>query len=428
MPTRSSPIDRSAATSASRVGLRWEQFPQPSDARERSLQNVALRRVMCGIAIAMLLAACTSPTGQGGDSLNSTMSPVVTSSAPPASTPATGESTSATAPVQPDGPDSLATVEVVSSTVAYVFTPLTSSRHVVPALLVTTDGARTFRLAVPPTGVGLASPLLRLHFASAGLAILGGTGTHTTLLATSDGARTWHPVILPDARPVVQVAGHGARLYVETSACGSNGPCSDIRVYTATSVAGPWHRVFSGAPTTGSGGTALAGWGDSVWLSLSGPAPRSLRSTDGGATYSSASAPPCLGETVVATSGRVVWISCATGMLVGFFRTEDGRPDVSLPMSGAGTGNTFLDALTDDTAVFGTAVGEQAGLYLSTDRGTHFTRQAAIPEAFTNSGHSLDDMAFLTPFVGLAITDGSALHLTTNSGRTWQLVGQPAGS
>jgi len=112
----------------------------------------------------------------------------------------------------------LATVEVVSSTVAYLFTPLTSSRHVVPALLVTTDGARTFRRAAPPTGVGLASPLLRLHFASptVGLAILGGTGTRATLLATSDGARTWHAVTLPDARPVDQVASHGTRLYVET--------------------------------------------------------------------------------------------------------------------------------------------------------------------------------------------------------------------
>ncbi|MHB1472315.1 MAG: beta propeller repeat protein [Dermatophilaceae bacterium] len=394
---------------------------------------MALQRVMCGTAIVMLLAACTSPTDQGGDSANSTVPAVVTSSVPsPASTPETPESTSATAPVQPDGPDSLATVEVVSSKVAYVFTPLTSSRHGVPALLVTTDGARTFRRAAPPTGVGLASPLLRLHFASAtvGLAVLGGTGTHTTLLATSDGARTWHTVTLLDARPVVQVAGHGARLYVETSACGSSGPCSNMRVYTATSVAGPWHRAFSGAPTTGSWGTALAAWGDSVWLSLGigGPTPRTFRSTDGGATYLSAPAAPCLGVTVVATSAHVVWISCAGGMLMGFFRTEDGRPEVNLPMSGAGTGNTFLDALTDDTAVFGTAVGEQAGLYLSTDRGTHFTRLSAIPEAFTNSGHGLDDMAFLTSLVGLAITDGSALHLTTNSGRTWQLIGQPAGS
>ena len=406
---------------------------QVSDAREGSLQNVALQRVICGTAIVMLLAACTSPTGRGGDSSKSTVSSVVTSSAPSrAPTPETRESTSATAPVQPDGPDSLATVEVASSTVAYVFTPLTSSRHVAPALLVTTDGARTFRRALPPTGVGLASPLLGLHFASAtvGLAILGGTGARTTLLATTDGARSWHVVILPDTRPVVQVAGHGARLYVETSACGSTGPCSDIRVYSATSVAGPWHRAFSKAPTTGSGGTALAGWGDSVWLSLGigGPAPRTFRSTDGGATYSSAPAATCLGVTVVATSGHVVWISCATGMMVGFFRTEDGRPDVNLPMSGAGTGNTFLDALTDETAVFGTAVGEQAGLYLSTDRGTHFNRLSAVPEAFTNSGHGLDDMAFLTPLVGLAITDGSALHLTTNSGRTWKLVGQPAGS
>ncbi|MHB8188575.1 MAG: beta propeller repeat protein [Dermatophilaceae bacterium] len=225
---------------------------------------MALQRVMCGAVIVMLLAACTSPTDQGVGSSSSTVSPVVTSSVQrSASTPATRESTSATAPVQPEGPASLATVEVVSSTVAYVFTPLTSSRDVVSALLVTADGARTFRRAAPPTGVGVASPLLRLHFASAtvGLAVLGGTGTRTTLLATSDGARTWHAVTLPGGRPVVQVAGHGARLYVVTSACGSGGPCSDVRVYTATSVAGPWHRVFSGVPTTGSGGTAVAGWG-----------------------------------------------------------------------------------------------------------------------------------------------------------------------
>ena len=317
---------------------------------------MTLQRVMCGAAIVLLLAACTSPTDQGGSSSKSTVSPMITSSArSPASTPATRESASATAPVQPDGPASLATVEVVSSTVAYLFTPLTSSRRVVPALLVTTDGARTFRRAAPPTGVGLASPLLRLHFASptVGLAILGGTGTRTTLLATSDGARTWHAVTLPDARPVDQVAGHSTRLYVETSACGSSGPCSNVRAYTATSVTGPWHRVFSAAPTTGTGGTAVAGWGDTVWLSLGigGPAPRTFRSTDGGATYSAAPAAPCLGETAVATSVHVVWNSCATGMMMGFSRSEDGRPDVNLPMSGAGTGDTFLNALTDDTAV-----------------------------------------------------------------------------
>jgi len=394
---------------------------------------MATQRVMCGAAIVLLLAGCTSPTDQSVGSSSGTVSPASSSSVEPsAPTSATGESTSPTAPVQPDGPDPLATVEVVSSTVAYVFSPLTSSRHVVPALIVTADGARTFRRAAPPTGVGVASPLLRLHFPSAtvGLAVLGGTGTRTTLLATSDGARTWHAVTLPGARPVVQVAGHGARLYVETSACGSSGPCSNVRVYTATSVAGPWHRVFSGVPTTGSGGTALAAWGNSVWLSLGigGPAPRTFRSTDGGATYSSAPAAPCLGLTAVVTSVHVVWNSCATGMMMGFFRSENGRPDVNLPMGGAGTGNTFLDALTDDTAVFGTALGNQAGLYLSTDRGTHFTRLAAIPEAFTNSGHGLDDMAFLTPLIGLAITDESALHLTTNGGRTWRPAGLPAAS
>jgi len=105
-----------------------------------------------------------------------------------------------------------------------------------------------------------------------------------------------------------------------------------------------------------------------------------------GATYSSAPAAPCLGQTAEATSAHVMWNSCATGMSMGFIRTEDGRPGVNLPMGGAGTGNTFLDALTDDTAVFGTALGDQAGLYLSTDRGTHFTRLSAIPAAFTNSG------------------------------------------
>ena len=75
------------------------------------------------------------------------------------------------------------------------------------------------------------------------------------------------------------------------------------------------------------------------------------------------------------------------GMNVRFVRTEDGRPDANLPVCGSGTGNTFLDALSDDTAVFGTAVGQQADLYLGTDRGTHFTRLAAIPDPFTNSGH-----------------------------------------
>ena len=88
------------------------------------------------------------------------------------------------------------------------------------------------------------------------------------------------------------------------------------------------------------------------------------------------------------------------GDVVLLFRTEDARPDVNLPIGRAGTGNTFLDALSDDTALFGTAVGDQAGLHLSTDRGTHFTRLAAIPAAFTKPGHGLDDLAFLTPSSG----------------------------
>ena len=47
--------------------------------------------------------------------------------------------------------------------------------------------------------------------------------------------------------------------------------------------------------------------------------------------------------------------------------------------NGAAPNDAFSAYSFDDTAVFGTALGEQAGLYLSTDRGTHFTRHAAIP-------------------------------------------------
>ena len=150
--------------------------------------------------------------------------------------------------------------------------------------------------------------------------------------------------------------------------------------------------------------------------------PVTLHSSDAGASFTTRSAPSAVACTPSATSPEVVWTSCSTGMSTTFQRTGlDGT--VSLPVHGGGTANTFLEAVSDDTAYFGTSSGEWAGLRLTRDAGRHFTKVSTGPPGYT--GDSTPYMIwFLTAHVALAASP-VGLYRTVDGGVSWHPIADP---
>ena len=90
-----------------------------------------------------------------------------------------------------------------------------------------------------------------------------------------------------------------------------------------------------------------------------------------------------------------------------------------LPVTGAGTGNTFLDPLSASTAIFGTALGHFVGLYLTRNGGRSFTKTGRLPGP---SGGISTTVTFLTARHGLAVLYGGPMLRTANGGKSWVTV------
>ena len=327
-------------------------------------------------------------------------------------------------------------VVVASKDVAYVVAGTGAGRAGHPVLYSTRDGGASFhRVSAPAVRVrGRWQPLSRLVFVNArdGYAVFGDwtRGHATALVYTSDGARSWHRSRLPGRHSgVAALAGHGGRVYAATIACESAVRCPTVHVYSARAGTGNWRRGTGAIPRRNSaGGVGLAGWGPAVWLAVGvgeSHDPVLLRSEDAATSFTrtggSVDDVVC---SLAATSRQVIWSSCATGMLMAFARTEQPGPARSLPVVGSGTGDTFLDALSDRVAYFGTAVGRRAGLYLTHNGGHTFHRVAAFPRGASRSGYA-PDFAFLSEQTALCAVPGSSLLRTSNGGRTWHAVRLP---
>jgi photosystem II stability/assembly factor-like uncharacterized protein len=120
-----------------------------------------------------------------------------------------------------------------------------------------------------------------------------------------------------------------------------------------------------------------------------------------------------------ATSPSVAWLTCSGGMMLTLPCGPQGGW-ARLPVTGSGTGNTFLDPVSDTSAWFGTGAGHAAGLYLSRDAGTMFTKIAPLPAAFESG--TAANMAFLSPRTGLSWAWGGPLLRTTDGGHTWTIA------
>lgn len=293
------------------------------------------------------------------------------------------------------------------------------------------DGAIRFRTVATPaarspvTGRPLTVSGLWFTGPADGYALFGAWGRRGPLMATSDGARTWHRVTVGTAGFIAAVAGHGRLAYALVVRCNRGlANCPRTLLYRAAAGSTTWTPVPAAglAQPNASGGPSLAAWGRSVWIMAGNgeaPSPVLLASADAGRSFRRTTV-PAIGCWLAATSPAVAWLTCSTGMMLTFDRSAGGRL-ARLPVTGAGTGNTVLAPVSGTAAYFGTGTGAAAGrLYLSRDGGAAFTRSGRLPASFRSA--TAAHLMFLTIRSGLSWTDGGLLMRTSDRGATWTTV------
>lgn len=266
----------------------------------------------------------------------------------------------------------------------------------------------------------------------AGLAITGRSGSkdhegHTALYATDDGARSWNRVELPTREQPEQMAIGGGAAYALTSNCARpTAACDHATLWSIDPTGSTAPHTFDSLParTHTSGPIAIAAYGVDVWAFLNTGSGNGtvLRSMDGGRTWHRAD-DLCMSEEPVATSGSVLWSTCATGMLEHFTRQVGGGQPVSVFSTVSGTSNSVLLPLSDTTAY--AVIEDRHGTHLQATRdGGHTTTTVApIPRPIARRGFVT---TFVSPQVGYLVTqNGGQLYRTTDAAHTWHAVPAP---
>jgi hypothetical protein len=317
-----------------------------------------------------------------------------------------------------------------STAVAYVLGTMRRGSTATATQLFRSDnaGQSFFRVSapiLPSARTGKALPVRALTFLSPayGIAIVGTPLQREPLLVTNDAARSWHRVSIGSASPVWAVAGGDGQAYALVLTCGRTEYCHDVRLYRSKVGSLSWSRVpaSGSAGAAGAGGISLAAWGSSVWLTVgNGEAPTIglLVSASSGRSFHRQAALAAVACWASAASASVVWVTCSEGMSLAFTRFAPGARQ-ALPVTGAGTGNTFLNPLSASVAIFGTSLGQFAGLYVTRNGGRSFAKTGRLPGP--SAGISTT-VTFLTARDGFALVYGGALLRTANGGKTWVAV------
>jgi hypothetical protein len=271
-----------------------------------------------------------------------------------------------------------------------------------------------------PKGKALAVRGLTFLSPAYGIAIVGSPLKREPLLVTTNGAGSWHRAGIGSAGAVWAVAGGGGLAYALVLTCGRTEYCHHVRLYRSKIGSLSWSRVRAAgtAGAAGAGGISLAAWGASVWLTVgNGEAPTIglLASANAGRSFHRQAALAAVACWQSAASPSAVWVTCSEGMSLAFIRVASGVRR-ALPVTGAGTGNTFLNPLSGSVAIFGTALGQSAGLYVTRNGGRSFTKTGRIP---AQSAGISTTVTFLTARDGFALVYSGPLLRTTNGGRTW---------
>lgn len=300
-------------------------------------------------------------------------------------------------------------------------------------------GVLSRRTAPPgaPGRPGSADPraVFQLAFGDSdtGVAITGVTADrrhadHQSLFVTDDGAHTWAKVTLPTAEQPEQVAVGGGAMYVVTSNCvNSAAACRHAAVWSIDeSGARPPHPA-AGLPgkLDSSEGADIAAYGRAVWVTLgtSGPDPTSLHSSDGGRTWHRFDTGLCTWTDMVATSPRVLWTTCATGMLQHFTRTTGPTAPAQVFEETGGTSGSALLPLSDRVAYAVIADRHGTRVDVTMDAGRTTSTVSPIPRSMPG-----DDLrvALISDHVGyLVAQSGGELYRTDDGARTWHEIASP---
>ena len=322
--------------------------------------------------------------------------------------------------------------------------PSTPARTIVPATrsvvyLVTgrhqrglrrsVDGGRTFVRTVAPRARsrrGHRLPLATVVFTGArhGFALLGRRWNHDVLEETTDGARSWHRAAIGSSALAILAAGRHA--YAAGLTCRSAVRCLRLRLYRRAPRTGAWRQVAAAGVRRRNlaGGLGVDAWGHVVWLTVGNGTrdrgPLLLRSTDAGRRFHRVATIPAESCQPRPTSRCTVWLDCSDGMSSAAFRAQAGLPLRRLPLSGAGTGGIFFDAVSDRVAYVGTEVGQGRGLFRSLDGGRRLHRHGDLPPG-ARRAVSTPDVAFCSEADGLGIVNGRLFH-SSDGGIRWRRV------
>jgi hypothetical protein len=344
------------------------------------------------------------------------------------------------------GFDPLYTLRIGSSSDVIVVGTRSCAKEPCLEILLTTNDGKTFtKLGSPPItrasngSIGPGS-LDGLVFANAqdGYAIEQRTGlSATTLYATFDGGRTWHPEPLDPRISVEAEAATAHRFYFVLAACTRRDqpPCTWSLAVSRAGASGWTTLPFPEATQINKDGFAAVGsrlgvWGHDVWISLQWPRQVLAVSHDEGNTFtllSDETIGSVAGCSLTAESADQIWAECPTGMQVSFARSDDGGAHfgvLRIPGAFYGTGGGDFTPVTGSVAYFYNMakylwrdVVNPFELYRTTDGGRSFTPVGRLP---LPSGW----LVFTSRDDGLAVgyppSGPRVLMRTADGGRHWQ--------